>query len=57
MKFIVTKDADVARQLRDNGFGLVSSSNGIFTFINNDKVNFDLSEVRDKIVYTNKFFM
>ena len=50
--FICTSDENTADKLKEQGFQLVSNEHGMFTFINNVKLNFS-DEEKKKISYTN----
>lgn len=53
-KFIVVQDQDVANQLVTNGFSLVSSMNGTYTFMNIIPKHFSFENIDvKKLVYTN----
>lgn len=57
-KFITTKDKLIADNLKEQGFHLVSSSYGIYTFVNNKslKLNFNADDIK-KICYTDKIYV
>jgi len=53
-KFIVVQDQDVANQLIANGFSLVSSMNGTYTFMNIIPKHFCFESIDvKKLAYTN----
>lgn len=54
-KFIKTFDSQVAELLLSQGFTKVSFSNGIYVFLNDNKLNFSLNDVKGKFIYTNLF--
>ena len=54
-KFIKTFDSQVAELLLSQGFTQVSFSNGIYIFLNDNKLNFSLNNVEGKFIYTNLF--
>lgn len=57
-KFIVVQSESVANQLIANGFNLLSSSCGTYTFVNEQKENFNFSSVdATKIYFTDKLFI
>lgn len=51
--FVCTSDEETRQKLLEEGLVEVKNSNGIYTFLVNGKVNFDVDE--KKIAYTNKF--
>ena len=51
--FITTKDAHTATLLSQQGYQLVQNSNGIYTFLNTDKINFSENIDKSKIQYSN----
>jgi len=50
--FICTSDKSTADKLKEQGFQLISNEKGMFTFLNNAKLNFSDAE-KKKISYTN----
>ena len=51
--FIKTSDESTAETLRDLNYQQVDFSNGIYTFLNTDKINFSESIDKSKIQYSN----
>ncbi len=51
--FIRTTDASTATTLLELGFQKVDESNGIYTFLNTDKLKFSDGIDKSKIQYTN----
>ena len=51
--FITTKDAHTATLLSQQGYQLVQNSNGIYVFLNTDKINFSENIDKSKIQYSN----
>lgn len=49
--FIMTKDKETAEKLIALGFKEIKNGNGVFTFANNTKLNFDYQET--KVVFSN----
>jgi len=50
--FIKTSDKETADLLVSQGFKLINEINGVFTFANNSKLNFNNTK---NVVYTNIF--
>ena len=53
MNFIKTTHFPTAEILQNLGFQLVNESNGIYTFLNTDKIMFSRDVDKSKIQYTN----
>lgn len=53
MNFIKTTHSPTAEILQSLGFQLVNESNGIYTFLNTDKIMFSRDVDKSKIQYTN----
>ena len=54
-KFIIVKDADIANQLKNSGFNMLSETNGIYTFMNVIPQHFNFNEIDiKKLVYTDR---
>jgi hypothetical protein len=54
-KFIIVQDENVANQLVMNGFQMVSSANGIYTFMNSIPQHFNFENIDiKKLVYTDR---
>lgn len=51
--FIKTSHSSTAEVLKNLGFQLVSESNGIYTFLNSDKISFSNDVDKTKIQYSN----
>lgn len=51
--FIKTSHSATAEILKNLGFQLVNKSNGIFTFLNSDKISFSNDVDKTKIQYSN----
>lgn len=51
--FITTKDAHTATLLSQQGYQQVQNSNGIYVFLNTDKINFSEDIDKSKIQYSN----
>ena len=51
--FIITKDAPTATLLLEQGYQKVQDSNGIYVFLNTDKINFSENIDKSKIQYSN----
>ena len=51
--FIKTSDESTAETLRELNYQQVDFSNGIYTFLNTDKINFSESIDKSKIQYSN----
>ena len=51
--FITTKDAPTATLLLKQGYQKVQDSNGIYVFLNTDKINFSENIDKSKIQYSN----
>ena len=51
--FITTKDAHTATLLSQQGYQLVRNSNGIYVFLNTDKLQFSNEIDITKLKYTN----
>lgn len=49
--FIITKDADKAKELFELGYKLISNNNNTWQFLNNEK---QLFSNQDGIIYTDK---
>ena len=54
-QFIKTADADVAKELRSNGYRELNKEGKYFVFLNNGNMKFS-EESRKKFVYTDKMF-
>ena len=54
-KFIIVKDEETANRLTSNGFQIISSINGIYTFMNviPQHFNFECIDIK-KLVYTDR---
>lgn len=52
-KFIKTMDSRTATILKKIGFQMVSESNGIYIFMNSDKIQFSNDIDKTKIQYSN----
>ena len=52
-KFITTKDTHTATLLFQQGYQLVQNSNGIYVFLNTDKLRFSNEIDITKLKYTN----
>ena len=52
-KFIVTSDSGTANKLMNLGFQIVSSQDGIYTFMNTGRLQFSGDIDRSKIRYSN----
>ena len=53
-KFIVVQDKEVANKMIENGFNLVSSMSGIYTFMNMVPKHFTFENIDvKKLAYTN----
>lgn len=52
-KFIVTSDSGTASKLTNLGFQIVSSQNGIYTFMNTGRLQFSGDIDKSKIKYSN----
>lgn len=56
--FIVVQSESVANQLIAHGFNLLSESCGTYTFVNEQKENFNFSSIdTTKIYFTDKLFI
>ena len=53
MKFIKTMHSSTAEILKSLGFQLVSESNGVFVFLNSDKISFSNDIDTKTIQYSN----
>ena len=54
-KFIIVQDVDTANKLISSGFKIVSSANGIYTFMNMIPQHFNFDEINiKKLVYTDR---
>lgn len=54
-KFIVVQSESMANQLIAHGFHLISNVCGTYTFVNEQKNNFNFSNIdKTKIYFTNK---
>ena len=53
MKFIKTSDVKIAELLINLGFQKISFQNGIYTFLNSDKIQFSNDIDKSKIHYSN----
>ena len=51
--FITTKDAHTATLLSQQGYQQVQNPNGIYVFLNTDKINFSEDIDKSKIQYSN----
>lgn len=51
--FIKTSDSDTAKKLTNLGFQKIDETNGIYTFLNSDKMNFSEDIDKSKIQYSN----
>ena len=51
--FIKTSHSSTAEILKNLGFQLVSESNGIYTFLNSEKISFSNDVDKTKIQYSN----
>ena len=51
--FIKTSDESTAETLKNLNYQQVDYSNGIYTFLNTDKINFSESIDKSKIQYSN----
>ena len=51
--FIITKDAPTATLLLEQGYQKVQDSNGIYVFLNTDKLQFSDDIDKSKIQYSN----
>ena len=51
--FLMTSDPETAAKLKKLGFSIISESNGITTFLNDNSIPAKFS-TGDKVVYTNK---
>ena len=51
--FIKTSDSDTAKKLINLGFQKIDETNGIYTFLNSDKMRFSEDIDKSKIQYTN----
>lgn len=52
-KFIHTQDESTATTLINKGYQQIQFSNGIYTFLNTDKINFSENIDKSKIQYSN----
>ena len=52
LPFIKTTDKETMNKLKDLGFQMVDKANGMYVFLNNDKLRF-LNIDRSKIQYSN----
>ena len=56
--FIVVQSESVANQLVAHGFNLLSENCGTYTFVNEQKENFNFSSIdATKIYFTDKLFI
>ena len=46
--FVKTRDKNVATELQESGFTFLGEAGGIFTFVNDGKVNFSAEERKQK---------
>lgn len=53
MKFIKTSDVKIAELLINLGFQKISFQNGIYTFLNSDKIQFSNDIDKSKFHYSN----
>ena len=51
--FIKTSHSSTAETLKNLGFQLMNESNGIYTFLNSDKISFSNDVDKSKIQYSN----
>jgi hypothetical protein len=51
--FIKTSDLSAMNELIKSGFQKVDESNGIYTFLNSDKIQFSKNVNKSKIQYSN----
>ena len=51
--FIKTSDSNIAAKLLYLGFQQIDVSNGIYTFLNTDKIQFSNDIDKSKIMYSN----
>lgn len=51
--FIKTSDKSTAKTLKNLNYQQVDFSNGIYTFLNSDKINFSENIDKSKIQYSN----
>ena len=51
--FIKTSDSSIANELKKIGFTKVDESNGIYTFLNSDKLQFSKNINITKLQYSN----
>ena len=57
-KFIITKDKSMSDTLIAHGFLLLSNNCGTYTFINEQKENFNFSSIdHTKFYFTDKLFI
>lgn len=57
-KFIITKDKSMSDTLIAHGFLLLSNKCGTYTFVNEQKENFNFSSIdHTKIYFTDKLFI
>lgn len=57
-KFIITQDKSMSDQLVAHGFLLLSNNCGTYTFVNEQKENFNFSSIdAAKIHFTDKLFI
>lgn len=57
-KFIITKDKSMSDALIAHGFLLLSNNCGTYTFVNEQKENFNFSSIdHTKIYFTDKLFI
>lgn len=57
-KFIITQDKSMGDQLIAHGFLLLSNNCGTYTFVNEQKENFNFSSIdATKIHFTDKLFI
>lgn len=52
-KFIKTLDKETAIKLNNLGFQEIDNSDGIYLFVNSDKIQFDSSLDQSKLHFTN----
>lgn len=51
--FIKTSDSNIAAKLLSLGFQQIDVSNGIYTFLNTDKIQFSNDIDKSKVMYSN----
>ena len=55
--FIKTSDESTAEMLKNLNYQQVDFSNGIYTFLNTDKINFSEDIDKSKIQYSNMLYV